>query len=116
MKGVTQVQFDLQGALCPSCYQGNTPISFNPSAESAAGAPGSGSTCPGSPRQQSGARFVSQQALIDSRSCALSPAGCIETNAATLGYFDKLVADPCGSFFDHRMTSPAFPLICVVFR
>src|SRR5215475_4639892 len=32
-------------------YQGNSPMSFKPSSESAAGEPGSGSSCPGNPRQ-----------------------------------------------------------------
>ena len=34
-----------------ACYQDDTPISFRPRSESTAGAPGSGSSCPGRPRQ-----------------------------------------------------------------
>src|SRR5215467_10677112 len=34
----------------PQAYQGNSPMSFKPSSESAAGEPGSGSSCPGNPR------------------------------------------------------------------
>jgi hypothetical protein len=35
----------------PKGYQGNTPIRWRPSSESTAGTPGSGSSCPGMPRQ-----------------------------------------------------------------
>jgi hypothetical protein len=40
----------------------------------------------------------------------------METKAATLGRFEELLALPCGSLVDHKMTSPVLPSICVVFQ
>jgi hypothetical protein len=39
----------------------------------------------------------------------------METKAAILGRLDRLVAVPCGSLVDHRMTSPALPGTWVLF-
>ena len=41
----------IHGSSADGAYQGKTPISFKPNSERAAGTPGSGSSCPGRPRQ-----------------------------------------------------------------
>jgi hypothetical protein len=40
----------------------------------------------------------------------------METKAAMRGRSDRLAALPCGSFVDHKMTSPVWPSTCVVFQ